>query len=366
VTDDIAASVPVPSRSSEPLPPRAADPSPATPAAPIPHWPGKFISLGDHQVFVRSTVSDIPQPDILESDSTKLEYPSVNGAAGEPEPALCVHGLEGSSRNWTDLMDLLRPRLACDALDLPGFGDSPPRPDGRYSIAALAQTVIALIERRGRGPVHLIGNSLGGAVCVKVAARRPELIRTLTLISPALPDPRPRRDLVQFPLISLPLVGTRLLRKYQALPPRNRVADVIATCYRDPGLFAQARFATEVAELSRRDSLGYPTAALVGSIRALTAETLRVGRRSAWRDAARITAPSLLIFGRHDRLVDPRLAGRAAHAFRDARIVVLPRTGHVAHMEHPGAVAAEIGVLLATASGRAIGRTREFPLAPAG
>ena len=44
-------------------------------------------------------------------------------------------------------MDLLRPRLACDALDLPGFGDSPPRPDGRYSIAALAQTVIALIER---------------------------------------------------------------------------------------------------------------------------------------------------------------------------------------------------------------------------
>ncbi len=87
------------------------------------------------------------------------------------EPALCVHGLEGSSRNWTDLMDLLRPRLACDALDLPGFGDSPPRPDGRYSIAALAQTVIALIERRGapdrRGPVHLIGNSLGGAVCVR-------------------------------------------------------------------------------------------------------------------------------------------------------------------------------------------------------
>ncbi|HEY6315838.1 MAG TPA: alpha/beta fold hydrolase [Streptosporangiaceae bacterium] len=354
-------------------------------AEPIPHWPGEFVSLGDHQVFVRSTVSDIPQPVnpqpvnpelvipepdipqpvIPEVDSTKLEYPGVNGPAREP--ALCVHGLEGSSRNWTDLMDLLRPRLACDALDLPGFGDSPPRPDGRYSIAALAQTVIALIERRGRGPVHLIGNSLGGAVCVKVAASRPELIRTLTLISPALPHPRPRLDLLQFPLISLPRVGTRLLRKYQALPPQNRVADVITNCYSDPGLFAQARFATEVAELSRRDSLGYAAAVLVGSIRALTAETLRVGRRSAWRDAARITAPSLVIFGGHDRLVDPRLAGRAARAFSGARIVVLPRTGHVAHMEHPGAVAAEIGVLLATASGGgALGRTREFPLAPAG
>ncbi len=302
---------------------------------PIPHWPGELISLGDHRVYVRS----------------------VPAALGEP--ALCVHGLEGSSRNWTDLMDLLRPALAAEALDLPGFGDSPPRPDGRYSIAALAQTVTALIETRGRGPVHLIGNSFGGAVCVKVAAARPELVRTLTLISPALPDSRPRPDLLRLPLISLPRVGARLLRRYQALPPENRVADVITNCYSDPGLFPRARFAAEVAELTRRDSLDYAAAALVGSIRTLIAETLRVGRARAWRDAARITAPSLVIYGSHDRLVDARMAGRAAHAFADARIVVLPRTGHLAHMEHPDAVAAEIGVLLAE-------RTREFPLAPAG
>ena len=316
---------------------------------PIPHWPGKLVSLGDHQVFVRS----VP--------------PEAAGA----EPALCVHGLEGSSRNWTDLMDLLRPRLACDAVDLPGFGDSPPRPDGRYSIAALAQTVIALIERprvpQRRGPVHLIGNSLGGAVCVKVAATRPELIQTLTLISPALPDSRPRMDLLRFPMMSLPRAGARLIRQYQALPPERRVADVISTCYSDPGLFPQARFAAEVAELTHRDSLGYAAAALVGSVRTLTAEFLRQGRHSAWRDAARITAPSLVIYGSHDRLVDPRAAGRAAHAFSSARIVVMPRTGHVAHMEHPGLVAAEIGILLdAAAEGAAAERAREFPLAPAG
>jgi pimeloyl-ACP methyl ester carboxylesterase len=332
--------------------------------APIPHWPGERVSLGDYQVYVRSAPSDIPSPVIPDPDSTDPGYPGVNGSAREP--ALCVHGLEGSSRNWTDLMDLLRPRLACDALDLPGFGDSPPRPDGRYSIAAFAQTVIALIERRGRGPVHLIGNSLGGAVCVKVAATRPELVRTLTLVSPALPDSRPRLDLLRFPLICLPRVGPRLLRRYQALPPENRVADVIANCYSNPALFPQARYATEVAELSRRDSLGYATAALVGSIRTLTAETLRAGRHRAWRDTARVTAPSLVIYGRHDRLVDPRMAGRAARAFCDARIVVLPRTGHLAHMEHPGVVAAEIRVLLAAASQGAAVPAREFPLAPAG
>jgi hypothetical protein len=76
----------------------------------------------------------------------------------------------------------------------------------------------------------------------------------------------------------------------------------------------------------------------------------------------------------------PSLAGRgphhrAAHQFKNARIVVLPRTGRVAHMEHPGVVAAEIGILLAAAGQGADdpandraddGRAREFPLASAG
>jgi pimeloyl-ACP methyl ester carboxylesterase len=311
-------------------------------AEPIPHWPGRLVPLGDHEVYVRG----------------------VPPGAGEPgEPALCVHGLEGSSRNWTDLMELLRPRLACEAVDLPGFGNSPPRPDGKYSIAALAQTVTTLIGRLGHGPVHLIGNSLGGSVCLRIAARRPDLVRTLTLVSPALPDPRPRLDLLRFPVLSLPLVGNRLLRKFLLTSPEHRVADVIATCFCDPARFPPERFAVEVAELVRRDGLGYGQAVLVGSVRTLTAQN--VHPRSAWRDAARITAPSLVLFGRDDRLVDPRLAGRAAHAFAHARVVVLPRTGHLAHMEHPHAVAREIDVLLDTAGLQAPAE-REFPLTPAG
>ena len=304
---------------------------------PIPHWPGELVRIGDQQVYVRST-------------------PDKTG-----EPALCVHGLAGSSRNWTDLIDLLRPRLDCEALDLPGFGDSPPRPDRRYSIAALAQTVAAFIESRDH-KVHLIASSLGGAVAVKLAATRPDLIRTLTLISPALPDPRPHLDQVHFAVLSLPGVGPRLLRKYDALPPENRVADVITTCFSDPSLFARARFAAEVAELARRDTLDHATAALIGTIRTLTADFFRKGRHTGWRDAARVTAPTLVIYGSDDHVVDPRLAGRAVRAFANSRIVVLPRTGHLAHMEHPAQVAAEIAIMLdATA-----GRTREFPLASAG
>jgi pimeloyl-ACP methyl ester carboxylesterase len=289
---------------------------------PIPHWPGEFVSLGDYAVFVR-----------------------LAPAPGDAEPALFVHGLAGSARNWTELINLLRPRLDCAALDLPGFGDSPPRPDRGYSIAAFAQTVATLIERRGRGPVHLIGNSLGGAVSVKLAARRPDLVRSLTLISPALPDSRPRLDLLRFPLLSLPRVGGWALSKFNTIPAEQRVWNVMTTCYFDASTVHPARLAHEVAELARRDTFGYADEAMLGCVRTLTTETLRTGPRAPWRDAARISVPTLVIYGSHDRLVSPRAAGRAARVFRDSRVVVLPRTGHVAQMEHPAAVAAEIDLL---------------------
>ena len=285
----------------------------------IPHFPGGPADLGGYSVFVRTAPS------------------------ADAEPALFVHGLAGSSRNWTDLMDRLRPGLDCAALDLPGFGDSPPRPDGRYSIDALAQTTAALIERQGRGPVHLIGNSLGGAVSLRLAARRPGLVRTLTLISPALPDTHPRPDLVRFPLLGIPRLGNLLLTRYQALPAERRVANTFAGCYADPGRVPQDRFDQEVTELKRRDTLPYANDALLGGVQAIVTEGLRP--RRAWRDATTVTVPTLVLYGTGDRLVSARMAGRAARTFPRARVVVLPGTGHVAQMEHPEQVAAEMQTL---------------------
>jgi len=71
------------------------------------------------------------------------------------------------------------------------------------------------------------------------------------------------------------------------------------------------------------------------------AEYVRLGRNTLWRDAARVSAPTLVIYGSHDKIVDPRMAGRAARSYPRSRVVVLPRTGHVAQMERPEAVAAE-------------------------
>jgi pimeloyl-ACP methyl ester carboxylesterase len=275
-------------------------------------------------------------------------------AETEPAPArgtdsrelvLCVHGMTGDATNWTDLMAELTPEFDAVAVDLPGSGFSPPPSTRRgYSITELAQTVIELIEELGResgreGPVHLIGNSMGGAVSVRVAARRPDLVRTLTLVSAALPDRRPHRQTAHFPVIALPGLGMRLIRQFARLPAEDRIAGVLRTCYYDPAKVHPARVALAVAELRRRDGLGYDVEVVASAARALVTETFRPHAFSLWRDAERLRMPVLVLFGDHDQLVSPRLAVRAVRAFRGGRVIVLPGTGHLGQMEHPAKVA---------------------------
>jgi pimeloyl-ACP methyl ester carboxylesterase len=297
-------------------------------AAPIAPWPGQPVSVSTGEIFVRTA-------------------PAPPGA----EPALFVHGLGGSAANWTDLMDLLSrpdlsrpgaPALSGEALDLPGFGYSPAPADGDYSLAARAAAVIALIEQRASWPVHLVGNSMGGAIATKIAARRPDLVRTLTLISPALPDLRPRLLPMRLALVSTPGVGRFIMNKMQQLPADRRTDLTIMDLYADPQLLRPERRAEAIAEVMRRDGLGYAGEALIESGRALVSEYMRRGPGSLWRDAALVSAPTLVVHGSHDRLVNPETAARAARTFRNCRAVVLPRIGHVAMMERPDLVAAEM------------------------
>jgi len=223
-------------------------------------------------------------------------------------------------------------------------------PDGDYTLDARARAVCDLIDRRGYWPVHLIGNSMGGAVCVRVAARRPDLVRSLTLISPALPDLRPRVLPLRLALMCTPGAGPWLLNRALKIPSEARTSIVIKDCFADPTLVHPLRVAEEAAELARRDGLGYAGQVLLSSARGLVAEYMRRGPRSLWRDAIKITAPTLVIYGSHDRLVRPAMAALAARSFRTARVVVLPRMGHVAMMERPDLVAKEMRGMLASAT----------------
>jgi len=263
------------------------------------------------------------------------------------EPALYVHGLGGSSTNWTDLAGLLAGYLSGEALDLPGFGHSPPPARGRYGLGAHSRAVIELLDYRGRGPVHLFGNSLGGAVALRVAAQRPDLVRTLTLVSPAMPDLRPRgASDPTLPLLLVPGLSTVAVRRLATVPPERRARAMINLCFADPSIVPAKRLAEAVEEMQHRADLPYATAALMRSLRGLAGAYLVPPRRGLWHQASLVQAPTLVIWGNRDRLVSVRLAERTAAAIPDSRLLVLPDVGHTAQLERPQTVArAFLGML---------------------
>jgi pimeloyl-ACP methyl ester carboxylesterase len=273
------------------------------------------------------------------------------------EPALFVHGLGGAATNWTDLMGLLADRLDGEAVDLPGFGHSPPPRSGRYGVSVHARAVVDLLDRRGRGPVHLFGNSLGGAVSTRVAAWRPDLVRTLTLVSPALPNLRPTRGSdPRLPLLLLPGLSGAANRRLAAQSPQARAQAVLALCYGDPSRVPPQRLAEAAEEVGRRNGLPHSSDAFLLSLRGLVRSYLQRGRRALWQQAAAVRAPTLLVWGDRDRLVDPALAPRALRTFPDARLLVLPGVGHVAQMEDPETVARAFLGLLDDVAARRVAR----------
>ncbi|MBB6437417.1 alpha/beta fold hydrolase [Streptomyces candidus] len=254
-------------------------------------------------------------------------------------PALYVHGLGGSSQNWSALMSLLDGVVESEALDLPGFGDSPPPDDGNYSITAHTRAVIRYLDASGRGPVHLFGNSLGGAVATRVAAVRPDLVRTLTLVSPALPEIRVQRGAVPTALLAVPGVAGLFAKLSRDWTAEMRTRGVTGLCYGDPTRVTPEGFRAAVDEMERRLQLPYFWDAMTRSARGIVNAYTLGGQHGLWRQAERVLAPTLLVYGGRDRLVGFRMARRASAAFRDSRLLTLPDAGHVAMMEYPETVA---------------------------
>lgn len=265
--------------------------------------------------------------------------------AGLP-PAVYVHGLGGSALNWAGLGPLLAGRVDGDAVDLPGFGDSPPPDDGDYSLSGHARAVIRYLDAGDRGPVHLFGNSLGGTIVTRVAALRPDLVRTLTLVSPALPELPPQRTAVPTALLAVPGVTALFARLTRDWTAEQRTRAVLGLCYGDPGRVSPEGFAEHAREYARRMRLPYHWDAMERSARGVVGAYTLGGQHSLWRLAERVLAPTLLIYGRRDQLVSFRMARRAKTAFRNSRLLALPAAGHVAMMEYPEVVARAFTELL--------------------
>jgi pimeloyl-ACP methyl ester carboxylesterase len=281
----------------------------------IPPWPGEMMTSGGVTLHVRR----------------------APGPGPSAPTAVFVHGLGGSSTNWTDFAGQLSGRVNGIALDLPGFGRTPPPEGYDFSMATHSDTVIRFLEGLD-GPVHLFGNSMGGAIALLVAARRPDLVRSLTVISPAMPDlrPDPRRCAnPMMPLAYVPVIGNGVRRRLASLTPREQSLQIVRLCFARPSSVPDHRIEEGVRETIERNGNGYYRSALAASTIGLIRAWLVTGGKSLWRMVPQVTAPALVVWGTQDRLVSVRKAPRTAKLLQRGRLLVLPRVGHCAQIERP-------------------------------
>lgn len=272
----------------------------------------------------------------------------VRARPGDPreatQGAVLVHGLGGSALNWAPLVQHLDDELDWVAPDLPGFGASPPPRDGDYSPRGHARSVIRVIEewQRRRGtdaPVHVMGNSLGGAVALQVAAARPDLVSGMTLVSPALPGMTLGRGNAHLPVVAIPGVGESLVKRYARVPVEQRVAATLDACTVDADRISPELREALVEETRQRDAMPYAHDAFLWSLRGLLRTYADRGPRRPWRLARQVYRPVLAVYGEDDVLVHARGASRSAAAFPDVDVALVADCGHVAQMEHPELVA---------------------------
>jgi pimeloyl-ACP methyl ester carboxylesterase len=282
-------------------------------------------------------------------DGAVLHLRDTAPASDTAEPAVYVHGLGGSSQNFTDMAGLLATRLDAQAVDLPGFGYSDP--GHRHTIEAFADRLIAYLEHEGRGPVHLVGNSLGGSIAVRVAGLRPDLVKTLTLISPAMPflDPRRTAQGRILPVLALPRAERLVAWGMARLPAERMAEEVLKACFGDTTKVGAMRRAEAIEEIRLRYTVEHYPRVYLGTLRGLVSTFLRAylpGANSLWRIAARVQAPTLVIGGTTDKIVDARVPAQVARVIPDSRLLTLDGVGHVAQMEVPRVVARAIAGLL--------------------
>ena len=116
----------------------------------------------------------------LEARGSHLRYL----VAGEGDPLVLVHGLGGSAANWLALAPLLLPGRRLIVPELPGHGGSSPLP-AAPSLNPYADLLGLLLEHEGVAPGAVVGHSLGGAIALRLAIRRPEAVSSLVLAAAA-------------------------------------------------------------------------------------------------------------------------------------------------------------------------------------
>ncbi|WP_394847119.1 alpha/beta fold hydrolase [Pendulispora brunnea] len=239
---------------------------------------------------------------------------------GSGEPLVLIHGIGSRHGVWRPVVEQLARQRDVFAIDLPGFGASPPLPEGTPSgIPTLTDAVEAWIRAMGLDRPHVAGNSLGGAIALELARRN--AVRSATALSPAgfwIPI---ENTYARFVLKTARALG----RRARPLGPRLAHSNWARGLLAGPFVAYPSRMDPEEALLDLAAFLDGPA----------FDETLDRVRGYAFANGHELRVPVTIAWGTRDYLLFPHQARRARRLLPDARHVSLRGCGHMPMGDDP-------------------------------
>jgi len=230
-----------------------------------------------------------------------------------PETIIFSHGLLFDHRMWDAQVAYFKDQYRCIAYDHRGQGQS--QVVGSEDMDTLYEDAVSLIEQlTGNNKVHFVGLSMGGFVGMRLAARQPHLLKTLTLLDTSA-DPEPNQFKYQLLNTIFKLGGASLVV--------NKIIGILfgKSALSDPSKKETIRFWKSLIQ-------NYPssiTKAVEGVIQ----------RPGIAHELEKIITPTLVAVGAEDVATIPSKAERIHHSIKDSKLIVIPYAGHSSCLEQP-------------------------------
>lgn len=246
---------------------------------------------------------------------------------GSGPPALLAHGTGAATHSWAGLAPLLAEQFTVIAPDLPGHGFTEMPAGDRMSLPAMAEALAGLLAVLGVRPALAVGHSAGAAILCRMSLDGRIAPERLVSLNGALLPFHGMPGHIFSPMARLAASTTLLPRLFAWHASFDR--RVVERLIRDTGSVPDAGMLEMYGRLARRP----------GQVAAAIAMMASWDLKPLVRDLPALGPPLTLVVGAQDRAIRPVEARRVQALLPSARIVEIPRLGHLAHEERPAAIA---------------------------